>query len=91
MGQPSLKTGAPSSDQGLVGRWGRPVLRPGRSEDGAQHIHFQMVSFFAERSTFSNSNGLFNIIRELPSNYVFPKSGIGPKKFFVANEVTFSF
>ena len=40
MGQPGLKTGAPSSDHGLVGRWGRPVLRPGRSEDGAQHIHY---------------------------------------------------
>ena len=40
MGQTGLKTGAPSSDQGLVGRWGRPVLRPGRSEDGAQHIHW---------------------------------------------------
>ena len=38
MGQPSLKTGAPSSNQGLFGRWGRPVLRPGRSEDGAQQI-----------------------------------------------------
>ena len=38
MGQPGLKTGAPSSNQGLVGRWGRPVLRLGRSEDGAQHI-----------------------------------------------------
>ena len=45
MGQPSLKTGAPSSDYGLVRRWGRPVLRLGRSvlrlgrsEDGAQHI-----------------------------------------------------
>ena len=35
MGQPSLKTGTPTSNQGLVGRWGRP----GRSEDGAQHIH----------------------------------------------------
>ena len=39
MGQPSLKTGTPSSDWDLVRRWGRPVLRPGRSEDGAQHIH----------------------------------------------------
>ena len=39
MGQPGLKTGAPSSDHGLVRRWGRPVLRPGRSEDGAQHIY----------------------------------------------------
>ena len=39
MGQPGLKTDAPSSNQGLVGRWGGPVLRPGRSEDGAQHIH----------------------------------------------------
>ena len=39
MGQLGLKTGTPSSDQGLVGRWGRPVLRPGRSEDGAQHIY----------------------------------------------------
>ena len=39
MGQPGLKTGAPTSDQGLVGRWGRLVLRPGRSEDGAQHIY----------------------------------------------------
>ena len=38
MGQPSLKTGTPSSDQGLVRIWGRLVLRPGRSEDGAQHI-----------------------------------------------------
>ena len=38
MGQPDLKTGVPSSDQGLVGIWGRPVLRPGRSEDGAQQI-----------------------------------------------------
>ena len=38
MGQPSLKTGTQSSDQGLVRRWGRPVLRLGRSEDGAQHI-----------------------------------------------------
>ena len=34
MGQPSLKTGTPSSDQYLVRRLGRP----GRSEDGAQHI-----------------------------------------------------
>ena len=41
MGQTSLKTGAPSSDQGLVGRWGSPVLRPDRSEDGAQHIQTQ--------------------------------------------------
>ena len=39
MEQPSLKTGTPSSDQGLVRRWGRPVLRPGRLEDGAQHLH----------------------------------------------------
>ena len=38
MGQPGLKTSAPSSNRGLVGRWGRPVLRPGRLEDGAQHI-----------------------------------------------------
>ena len=38
MGQPTLKTGTPTSNQGLVGKWGRPVLRPGRSEDGAQHI-----------------------------------------------------
>ena len=35
---PSLKTSTPSSDHGLVRRWGRPVLRPGRLEDGAQHI-----------------------------------------------------
>ena len=35
MGQPSLKTGALSCDQVLVGRCGRPVLRPGRLEDGA--------------------------------------------------------
>ena len=40
MGQPGLKTIAPTSDQGVVGRWGRPVLRPGRSEDGVQHIEF---------------------------------------------------
>ena len=40
MGQPSLKTGAPTFDQGLVRRWGRPVLRLGRSEDGAQHIYY---------------------------------------------------
>ena len=40
MGQPGLKTGAPSSDRDLVGRSARPVLRPGRSEDGAQHIHY---------------------------------------------------
>ena len=26
MGQPDLKIGAPSSDQCLVGRWGRPVF-----------------------------------------------------------------
>ena len=39
MGQPGLKTGAPTSNQHLVGRWGRPVLKPGRSEDGAQQIH----------------------------------------------------
>ena len=39
MGQPSLKTGTTSSNQGLVGRWGRSVLRPGRSEDGAQQIY----------------------------------------------------
>ena len=39
MGQPRLKTGAPTSDQGLVGRWGRLVLRLGRLEDGAQQIH----------------------------------------------------
>ena len=38
MEQTSLKTGAPSSDQGLVEIWGSPVLKPGRSEDGAQHI-----------------------------------------------------
>ena len=43
MGQPGLKTGAPSSDQGLVRRWGRPVLRPGRSEDGAQHLHITQL------------------------------------------------
>ena len=36
---PGLKTGAPSFDRGLVRRWGRPVLRPGRSEDGAQHMY----------------------------------------------------
>ena len=40
MGQPSLKTGTPSSDQGLVRRWGRLVLSPGRSEDEPQHIYF---------------------------------------------------
>ena len=39
MGQPSLKTGVPSFYQGLVRRWGRPVLRPGRSEDWAQEKH----------------------------------------------------
>ena len=39
MGQPGLKTGTPTSDQGLVRRWGRPVLRLGRLEDGAQHKH----------------------------------------------------
>ena len=43
MGQPGLKTGTPSSDQGLVRRWGRPVLRPGRLEDGAQHIHYEVI------------------------------------------------
>ena len=43
MGQPGLKTGTPSSDQCLVRRWGRPVLRPGRSEDGAQHIHLSQM------------------------------------------------
>ena len=37
-GAAGLKTGTPSSDLCLVGRWGRPVLRLGRSEDGAQHI-----------------------------------------------------
>ena len=42
MGQPGLKTGTPSSDQGLVGRWGRPVLRLGRSEDG--HNIYTMVT-----------------------------------------------
>ena len=35
MGQPGLKTGAPTSDQGLVRRWGRL----GRLEDGAQQIY----------------------------------------------------
>ena len=39
MGQPGLKTGTPTSDQGLVGRWGRLVLRQGRLEDGAQQIY----------------------------------------------------
>ena len=39
MGQPGLKTSTPSSDWDLVRRWGRLVLRPGRSEDGAQHYH----------------------------------------------------
>ena len=39
---PGLKTSAPTSDQGLVGRWGRPVLRPGRSKDRAQHIYFSV-------------------------------------------------
>ena len=39
MGQPGLKTDTPSSNQGLVRRWGRPVLRLGRSEDGAQHVY----------------------------------------------------
>ena len=39
MGQPGLKTSAPTSNQGLVGRWGRPVLIPCRLEDGAQHIY----------------------------------------------------
>ena len=34
MGQPGLKTSTPTSDQGLVGRWSRLVLRLGRSEDG---------------------------------------------------------
>ena len=38
MEQPGLKTSTPTSDQGLVGRWARLVLRPGRSEDGAQHM-----------------------------------------------------
>ena len=38
-GQPSLKTGTPFSNQDLVRRWGRLVLRPGRSEDGAQHLY----------------------------------------------------
>ena len=39
-----LKTGAPTSDQVLVGRWDRPVLRPGMSEDGARHIYrFDLV------------------------------------------------
>ena len=38
---PGVKTSTPSSNQGLVGRWGRPVLRPGRSEDGAQHLHYK--------------------------------------------------
>ena len=41
---PSLKTGTPTSNQGLVGRWGRPVLRLGRLEDGAQHIHCHAVN-----------------------------------------------
>ena len=41
MGQTGL---APSSYQGLVGRWGRPVLRPGRSVDGAQHKYFRIES-----------------------------------------------
>ena len=45
MGQPSLKTSTPSSDQGFVRRLGRLVLRPGRSEDGAQHIHSSVQNF----------------------------------------------
>ena len=36
---PGLQTSSASSDQGLVRRWGRPVLRLGRSEDEAQHLH----------------------------------------------------
>ena len=50
MGQAGLKTSAPTSNQGLVGRWGRPVLRPGRSEDGAQHIHLIPVGHSAPRT-----------------------------------------
>ena len=45
IGQPSLKTGAPSSNQDLVSRWGRPVLRLGSSEDGVQHIFIQLRTF----------------------------------------------
>ena len=45
MGQPGLKTGAPCSNQGLVGRWGRPVLRLGRSEDGAHHIYLSVAVY----------------------------------------------
>ena len=55
MGQPGLKTGAPTSDQMLVGRWGRPVLRPGRSEDGAQQIHGRFYDLSSFRIVFSSS------------------------------------
>ena len=63
MGQPGLKTGAPTSDQGLVGRWGRTALRPGRSEDGAQHIHWTVNSFYPEFVT----DLIKHIISELAS------------------------
>ena len=58
MGQPGLKTGAPSSDRGLVRRWGRPVLRPGRSEDGAQHIHSNSIE-----NIWSNIKAKFKAMR----------------------------
>ena len=39
MGLPNLPTWSEVGARLVVGRWGSPVLRPGRSEDGAQHIH----------------------------------------------------
>ena len=61
---PGLKTGAPSSDRGLVGRWGRPVLTLGRSEDGAQHIDcwFKLPKLFSWTTFVKPSPEFTNIL-----------------------------
>ena len=37
LGLPQLPTWSKDGATLVVGRWGRPVLRPGRLEDGTQH------------------------------------------------------
>ena len=55
MRQPSFKTGTITSNQGLVRRWGRLVLRPSRSQYGAQHIYCSISTILEMLAEWSTS------------------------------------
>ena len=84
MGQPGLKTSTPTSDQGLVARWGRPVLRPGRSEDGAQHIYFLYhLSLLLTRDIITCSMN-----KKIEKNYILLFISYFTEKFYNWNRST---